>query len=117
MDDKTMLELAAYAAGLNVKAERVDSDDEFICLVVGEKFTREKIEWNSLASYEDAMNLRDKLNLHLELPKYKGFGTTCENVTVFRDDPKEQACRAITMAAAERGKFKKDNELANLTKL
>ena len=48
MSDNELLELAAKAVGMHVKAHRVDADDKFTHLVVGQKFKPEKIDWNPL---------------------------------------------------------------------
>lgn len=48
MTDKELLELAAKAVGMHVKAQRVDADDKFTHLVVGQRFKPEKIDWNPL---------------------------------------------------------------------
>lgn len=63
MSDKELLELAAKAVWLHVKANRVDEDDKFTHLVVGQKFTREKIDWNPLTDDCDAIRLVASLNL------------------------------------------------------
>ena len=57
MSDKELLELAAKAVGMHVKAQRVDADDKFTHLVVGQKFTQEKIDWNPLTDDGDALRL------------------------------------------------------------
>ena len=60
---RELLEAAAKAAGLNVKAERVDADDRFIGLIVGPKHTKLKVDWNPLNDDGDALRLAVKLNL------------------------------------------------------
>ena len=52
--DRELLEMAAKAVGMHVKAHRVDADDNFTHLVVGQKFKPEKIDWNPLADDGDA---------------------------------------------------------------
>lgn len=65
MTDRELLELAAKAAGLNIKAERVDSDDAFMCFVVGRKGTREKVDWNPLTDDGDSRRLQVALAIDL----------------------------------------------------
>jgi len=55
--------------------------------------------WNPLDSDGDALRLAVTLGMCIETPKYKGFGTTVGNQTVFRDDPFEQTRRAIVKYA------------------
>jgi hypothetical protein len=57
MTDQELLELAAKAAGLNVKAQSVNADDLWIGFIVGEKHTREKKFWNPLTDDGDALRL------------------------------------------------------------
>ena len=63
--DRKLLEAAAKAAGLNVKADRVDADDLFIGLIVGPKHTKLKVDWNPLTDDGDALRLAVKLDLLL----------------------------------------------------
>lgn len=63
MTDKELLELAAKAAGLNVKMIEVDCDDNFRALVVGKKNTKERIAWNPLTDDGDALRLAVELQL------------------------------------------------------
>ena len=63
MTDRELLELAAKAAGLNIKSYAVDTDDNFVHLIVGRKFTNEKIVWSPLTSDGDALRLAVKLGL------------------------------------------------------
>ncbi len=57
--------------------------------------------WNPLTNEKQAQLLVERLGLKVELPKYKGFGTTCGKFTVFLEDADAQTRRAIVMAAAE----------------
>lgn len=63
MNDKELLELAAKAAGLNVKMIEVDQDDNFSGLIIGRKGSNEKAWWNPLRSDGDALRLAVMLNL------------------------------------------------------
>lgn len=63
--DKELLELAAKAAGLNVKMIEVDCDDNFRALVVGKKNTKERIAWNPLINNDDAMRLLAKMEISI----------------------------------------------------
>ena len=61
--DRELLEAAVKAAGLNVKAERVDADDRFLGLIVGPKHTKLKVDWNPLTDDGDALRLAVKLGI------------------------------------------------------
>lgn len=63
MTDRELLELAAKAAGLNVKGEWADEDDKFTHLNIGKKFTNERMKWNPLTDDGDALRLAVKLGL------------------------------------------------------
>lgn len=63
--DKELLELAAKAAGLNVKMIEVDQDDNFSGLVVGKRGTKERILWNPLRSDGDALRLAVALDMSI----------------------------------------------------
>jgi hypothetical protein len=65
MTDRELLELAANAASLNIKAQSVNADDIWIGLIVGEKHTREKKFWNPLEDDGDALRLAVKLQLEI----------------------------------------------------
>ena len=65
MTDRELLELAAKAAGLNVKGEWVDADDQFTHLNIGKKFTNERMKWNPLTDDGDALRLAVKLQLRV----------------------------------------------------
>ena len=58
--DRELLELAAKAAGLHIKADRVDADDRFTHFVIGAKNTRERTNWNPLTDDGDALRLAVK---------------------------------------------------------
>lgn len=70
MTDKELLKKAAKASGLNVKGEFIDQYDDFTHLCVGEKFTKEKIKWNSLTDDGDAMRLAVKFCFTIEQWQY-----------------------------------------------
>ena len=109
MVDQELLELAARAAGLNVKAQSVNADDRWIGLIVGEKHTREKKFWNPLADDGDALRLAVKLGLRIEI-NTQVLGDTLvisefyDNVECHNGDPYAATRRAIVRAAAEIGK-------------
>ena len=63
MTDRELLELAAKAAGLNVKGEWADEDDKFTHLNIGKKFTNERMKWNPLTDDGDALRLAVKLRI------------------------------------------------------
>ena len=109
MVDQELLELAARAAGLNVKAQSVNADDRWIGLIVGEKHTREKKFWNPLTDDGDALRLAVKLGLRIEI-NTQVLGDTLvisefyDNVECHNGDPYAATRRAIVRAAAEIGK-------------
>lgn len=108
--DKELLELAAKAAGLNVKMFEVDQDGNFSGLIVGTKNTKEKIWWNPLVSDGDAFRLSVNLSMsiqHLDLsikvtPYLNGMccGTTAVEVCGSRQFATR---RAIVRSAAALG--------------
>jgi hypothetical protein len=128
MTDQQLLELAAKAAGLNVKAQSVNADDRWIGLVIGEKHTKEKKFWNPLTDDGDALRLAVKLQLdicpyvyfneHCQLPAVSKLRKTAdgswleEKVSRFPEysesfvehDPYAATRRAVVKAAAEIGK-------------
>lgn len=120
MRDKELLELAAKAVGLHVKANRVDEDDKFTHLVVGQKFTLEKIYWNPLTDDGDAIRLAASLNLCVcftlaeanppwgtAMVGYSPWENKVPIATERYSEPSEKLAatrRAIVMAAAEIGK-------------
>jgi hypothetical protein len=63
MNQKHLLEMAAKAVGLNVKAISVDQDDNFNGLVVGKRNTKEKIIWNPIYDNADAFSLMVDLGM------------------------------------------------------
>ena len=65
MTDRELLELAAKAAGLNVKAQSVNADDRWLGFIVGEKHTKERKFWNPLIDDGDALRLAVKLRMDL----------------------------------------------------
>jgi hypothetical protein len=128
MTDQELLEFAAKAAGLNVKAQSVNADDRWIGLIIGEKHTREKKFWSPLTDDGDALRLAVKLQLDVcpyvyfnercQLPAVSKLRKTAdgswleEKVSRFPEysesfvehDPYAATRRAIVRAAAEIGK-------------
>ena len=113
MTDQELLELAAKAAGLNIKAQSVNADDIWIGLVIGEKHTRGKKFWNPLIDDGDALRLAVKIGKrdYFGIEIQKG----CTQATSFEpwehceyedhsNDPYAATRRAIVRAAAEIGK-------------
>lgn len=113
MTDRELLELAAKAAGLNIKSYAVDTDDKFIHLIVGPKFTKEKIAWNPLADDGAALRLAVKLGLlvHGSDSPSTVWCQVGECPDAFleaaKPDPYAATRRAITRAAAEIGRSDK----------
>jgi len=109
MTDQELLELAAKATGLNVKAHLVNADDRWIGLIIGKKHTREKKFWNPLTDDGDALRLAVKLGLRIEI-NTQVLGDTLiisefyDNVECHNSDPYAATRRAIVKAAAEIGK-------------
>ncbi len=107
MTDREMLELAAKAAGLNVKSYAVDTDDKFTHLIVGRKFTKEKIAWNPLTDDGDSRRLQVLLQITLECNHYFTVAIGRGNITCqvrTGDDPTDAARRAVGNVAAEIGR-------------
>lgn len=116
MTDRGLLELAAKAAGLNVKTYAVDTDDAFIHIIVGRKFTKEKVAWNPLTDDGDALRLAVTLQMNVLTPTGDGdramvivgsAGKRGELDTYTADvdgDPYAATRRAIVRAAAEIGR-------------
>lgn len=113
MDDRTLLELAAKAAGLNV-AEAEWHESSGLVWVRRDFHRRYEERWNPLTSNADALWLMVKLRLCVEV--VEGC-TTIADVTwiedpeegevdgvVHGDDPFEATRRAIVSAAAAIGK-------------
>jgi hypothetical protein len=119
MTDQELLELAAKAAGLNVKAQSVNVDDRWIGLIVGEKHTKEKKFWNPLTDDGDAFRLAVKLGFFIYQIKvddqkitvvewdFDHVGKTMIFDEMHKDDPYAATRRAIVKAAAEIGKSMK----------
>lgn len=124
MTDQQLLELAAKAAGLNIKAQSVNVDDRWIGLIVGEKHTREKKFWNPFTDDGDALRLAVKLGL--KVSPYVFFSERCQlaasavqsgggmtedirgvfpaySESFIQHDPYAATRRAITCAAAAIG--------------
>ena len=65
MTDRELLELAAKALWLNIKAEKLDADDSFLGFIVGAKNTRERVLWNPLTDDGDALRMAVKLRMDI----------------------------------------------------
>lgn len=108
MNDKELLELAAKAAILNIKAQSVNADDRWIGLIVGEKHTREKKFWNPLEDDGDALRLAVKLELDIGINRPNAVCIDLDRdnwiVEYKNSDPYAAARRAIVRAAAEIGR-------------
>ena len=100
-DDRMLLELAAKAAGFEIRhglndwTQRLDTNDD----------------WNPLKSGTDALDLAVKLKItivfefskHLEVAWWNGKGEYVGIVEEFNDSPYAATRRAIVRAAAEIG--------------
>ncbi len=109
--DKELLELAAKAAGLNVKMSEVDQDDNFSGLIIGRKGTKDKTLWNPLVSDGDALRLAVMLNLMVCTGPCQASATSISGALLGffpkEDTIKQDAFlatrRAIVRAAAKAG--------------
>jgi hypothetical protein len=115
MTNQQLLELAAKATSLNIKAQSVNADDRWIGFIVGEKHTREKKFWNPLEDDGDALRLAVKLKLSLYTPFWghanfaevgirEHDGEVKSICREYNDDSYAATRRAIVRAAAEIGK-------------
>lgn len=105
MDDRTMLELAAKAAGIKVRIYTdmiVEPGTDLVSV------DEQGFKWNPLTSDGDALRLAVKLNMGISIPVMR---TPMADVVTFRDsiinvrekgnDILAATRRAITRAAAE----------------
>ncbi len=108
MTDRELLELAAKAASLSIKAQSVTADDRWIGLIVGEKHTREKKFWNPLEDDGDALRLAVKLELDIGINRPNAVCIDLDKdnwiVEYKNSDPYAATRRAIVRAAAEIGR-------------
>jgi hypothetical protein len=111
MTDRELLELAAKAAGLNIKGYRVDIDDNLTHVVVGKKGARENTNWNPLTDDGDALRLAVKLKLDVSGSLTLGnFRYICKDGATYAEMdkcPYYATRRAIVRAAAEIGRSMK----------
>ncbi len=107
MTDRELLEMAAKAAGIDVRGRYEDEDTLLIRLASG----RSKSRWNPLTDDGDALRLAVKL--HMTVRCY--MGTTVAQIGIpglknayeevtNHDDPAAATRRAIVRAAAEIGR-------------
>lgn len=105
--DKELLELAAKAAGLNVKMIEVDQDDNFSGLIVGRRGTKERVWWNPLKSNGDALRLAVALRLLIDTDYNDCVAAGCcqldEVLEPIGNDRLAATRRAIVRAAAAIG--------------
>lgn len=106
MDDKTLLERAANAAGYKISNRLTDGG---LMLRIGKRGSPKK--WNPLTNYSDALRLAVDVNLGISIPHIKygridviAFNNCKVNIIEERgNDPYAATCRAIVRAAAEIG--------------
>ena len=107
MTDRELLESAAKAIWLKIDKSATNGGGEgntgFDMMGNVMLDWHNNVKWNPLVDDGDALRLAVKLGLNIETPRHKGFGSTCGNQTVFRDDAYEQTRRAIVRAAAAIG--------------
>ena len=114
--DRELLELAAKAAGLNIKMDRINAEDQFIGFIVGARNTSEKVAWNPLTDDGDALRLAVKLQMMIDHVRHGYMTDNVVAVCRFPDaqgktseyesinpDPYAATRRAIVRAAATIG--------------
>lgn len=106
----SLLELAAFAAGIHFKGYDLWYED----FAAYDSSIDCDYQWNPLDRNGDALELAAVLGLRIISGKYKGDGCTVEatrfsvaSCTAFYDDPSEQMRVAIVLTAAEIGKYLK----------
>lgn len=111
MNDRTLLELAARAAGMNIQRSRLDYPLHRDFLMNGEGVRNPgqcSFPWNPLADDGDALRLAVKLGLHVKvcrrmvLVEQREVGD--DKIEQLHSDPYAATRRAIVRAAAEIGK-------------
>lgn len=110
--DEELLRSAAIAAQINVKAIKVDVDDNFKALVVGEKHTKERLDWNPLKNNDDAFILAIKTGVRFSFHPVLGQAIVIAfrgeellvNVEDCNGDQYSASRKAIVLAAAQIGR-------------
>jgi hypothetical protein len=110
--DEELLRSAAVAAQINVKAIKVDVDDNFKALVVGEKHTKERLDWNPLKNNGDAFTLAIKTGVRFSFHPVLGQAIVIAfrgeellvNVEDCSGDQYSASRKAIVLAAAQIGR-------------
>ena len=107
LPDHELLEAAAKAIGVKIDKSATNGGGQgntgFDLMGNAMLDWHNNVKWNPLKDDGDALRLAVKLGLSIGTPRYKGFGSTCGNHTVFRDDPFYQTRLAIVLAAASIG--------------
>lgn len=111
MSDRELLELAAKAAGYNVRANHYG-----VLLRDENEQGLEHCAWNPLTDDGDALRLAVKLQIQVapgtynkdEFAAYSSAGTEAKEYWSTQQDEWAATRRAIVRAAAEIGKLKKD---------
>ena len=102
MNDKTLLELAAKAAGIEIELCHFGSSKSFFIVEDGRLIE----QWNPLKHDGDALRLAVKLNLSIAI--FVGYTPNCNDCNQVREelngDPYAATRRAIVRAAAEKGR-------------
>lgn len=107
MDDRTLLELAAKAAGLEFDSGRQLNPTYYLVREVGSALNDDWRGWNPLANDGDAFRLAVKLQLTIkhrtvDIDVSKGNISVSEHAPTYRD-ALEATRRAIVRAAAAIG--------------
>jgi len=108
MYDIEMLEDIARYIGLNIKGHKITPDDEFIGLIVGAKYTKEKYIWNPLEDGDDTLRLAAELKIQyvfIQLPHEMGVqaydGNSPAVYLALGNDPVKAIQRAVVKCAFE----------------
>ena len=118
MGDRTMLELAAKAAGIEWIPANTEKGIELEPVfglwlkIHGEPYEEQRRRWNPLANDGDALRLASELHINIEFVKglttkqfieisaYPSGRGDCLCLEPIGDDPNQAARRAVTRAAA-----------------
>lgn len=111
-NERELLERCAKVMGLHVKAHHDDIDDNFMGLVVGAKFTQERLLWSPLTNLADAaaMAIECKVDVKWHMSGVEALQTGKWDLApcayeLFKDHPTETAayCYAVCQVVAQIG--------------
>lgn len=115
MDDEELLKFAAIAGGIFAGRKRPEYEIHINSEAVHCLSQRYASKWSSLYDPEDAVSLAAQLRIHIEWVRNMGLSKEfvsavvrghghCSHMEPLGDNPEHALCRAITIAAALRGK-------------